>query len=123
MEERRREQIPEDAEKKLDPDWSADGTRIVFGNGPADTDSSIRVLDVNTHQVSTLPGSKGLYSPRWSPDGRYIVAMTFDSRSLMLFDFANSKVGGDREDQPRIPQLVEKRRICVLSCMRRISRP
>ena len=85
------EQIPEDSEKKLDPDWSADGTKIVFGNGPANKDSSIRVLDINTHQLSTLPGSTGLYAPRWSPDGRRIAAMTFDSRSLMLFDFETQK--------------------------------
>ena len=85
------EQIPEDAEKKLDPDWSADGTKIVFGNGPTNSSSSIRLLDLNTHQLSTLPRSTGLYAPRWSPDGRYIVAMTFDSRSLMLFDFQTQK--------------------------------
>ena len=85
------EQIPEDSEKKLDPDWSADGTKIVFGNGPTNSNSSIRILDINTHQLSTLPGSTGLYAPRWSPDGRYIAAMTFDSRSLMLFDFETQK--------------------------------
>jgi serine/threonine protein kinase/Tol biopolymer transport system component len=84
------EQIPEDSEKKLDPDWSADGTKIVFDNGPTNS-SSIRILDINTHQLSTLPGSTGLFAPRWSPDGRYIAAMTFDSRSLMLFDFENQK--------------------------------
>ena len=86
-----REQIPEDSEKKLDPDWSADGTKIVFGNGPTTPSSSIRILDINTHQLSTLPGSTGLYAPRWSPDGRYIVAMNFDSRVLMLFDFKTQK--------------------------------
>ena len=85
------EQIPEDAEKKLDPDWSADGTKIVFGNGPTNSSSSIRILDINTHQLSTLPGSTGLYAPRWSPDGRHIAAMTFDSRSLMLFDFQTQR--------------------------------
>jgi len=85
------EQIPEDSERKLDPDWSADGTKIVFGNGPGNKDSSIRVLDISTHQLSTLPGSTGLYAHRWSPDGRYIAAMTFDSRSLMLFDFETQK--------------------------------
>ncbi|GAC1683638.1 MAG: hypothetical protein PVS2B2_22770 [Candidatus Acidiferrum sp.] len=85
------EQIPEDPEKKLDPDWSADGTKIVFGNGAGNSSSSIRILDINTHQLSTLPGSTGLYAPRWSPDGGHIAAMTFDSRSLMLFDFQTQK--------------------------------
>jgi len=29
-----------------------------------------------------------MFSPRWSPDGRYIAALTSDSRKLMLFDVA-----------------------------------
>jgi Tol biopolymer transport system component len=86
-----REEIPDDPENKLDADWSFDGKPIVFGNGPAIPNSSIRILDMSTHQLSTLPGSTGLYSPRWSPDGRYIAAMTFDSRSLMLFDLQTQK--------------------------------
>ena len=85
------EQIPDDAEEKLDADWSSDGTKIVFGNGPANPESTIRLLDVNTHQLSTLADSKGLYSPRWSPDGRYIAAMNFNSRVLMLYDFQTQK--------------------------------
>jgi serine/threonine protein kinase/Tol biopolymer transport system component len=85
------EQLPQNPESKLDADWSADGTKIVFGSAPANPDSSIHLLDVNTHQLFTLPDSKGLYSPRWSPDGRYIAAMNFDSRVLMLFDFQTQK--------------------------------
>ena len=86
-----REMIPEDAGEEFDPTWSPDGTRIAFGGAPADPNTTIRVLDVGTHQVSTLPGSKGFFSPRWSPDGRYLVGMPSDSRSLMLFDFASQK--------------------------------
>jgi eukaryotic-like serine/threonine-protein kinase len=86
-----REMIPEDAGEEFDPTWSPDGTRIAFGGASADPNTTIRVLDVRTHQVSTLPGSKGFFSPRWSPDGRYLVGMPYDSRSLMLFDFASQK--------------------------------
>jgi eukaryotic-like serine/threonine-protein kinase len=70
---------------------TVDGTRIAFGGALADPNTAIRILDVGTHQVSTLPGSKGFFSPRWSPDGRYIVGMPSDSRSLVLFDFASQK--------------------------------
>jgi Tol biopolymer transport system component len=80
--------LPGDSEDGWDPTWSPDGTRIAFGGTSTDPDASIRILDLKTREVSTVPGSKGLFSPRWSPDGRYIVAMPFDSHSLMLFDFA-----------------------------------
>jgi serine/threonine protein kinase/Tol biopolymer transport system component len=86
-----RELVPEDKQPKYDTNWSSDGKRIVFGNGPGLPNSTIRILDISTNQVSTLPDSTGLYSPRWSPDGRYIAAMNFDSRILMLFDFQTQK--------------------------------
>ncbi len=86
-----RELIPEDTQDEWDATWSADGTKIAFGSGATNTDAVIQVFDLKTKQVSTLPGSKGLFSPRWSPDGRYLAAMPFDSRGLMLFDFATQK--------------------------------
>ena len=86
-----RQLLPEDREPKQDPDWSPDGDKIIFGGVPTDNNSAIRALDLHTHQVSTLPGSRGMYSPRWSPDGRYIVAMPEDSLSLVLFDFQTQK--------------------------------
>ena len=86
-----RELIAADPELKYDADWSGDGTRIVFANGPANPSSNIRILDVKTNQLSTLPDSTGLYSPRWSPNGRYIAAMNSDSTVLMLYDFQTQK--------------------------------
>jgi len=86
-----RELIPGDPKEEWDPSWSPDGTRIAFGSGSTDPNSTILILDVRTNQVSTLPASKGLFSPRWSPDGRYLVALPFASHSLMLFDFATQK--------------------------------
>jgi serine/threonine protein kinase/Tol biopolymer transport system component len=86
-----REAIPEDTQNEWDPTLSADGTKIAFGSGATNSDAVIQVLDLKTKQASMLPGSKGLFSPRWSPDGRYLAALPFDSRSLMLFDFGTEK--------------------------------
>ena len=85
------EQLPDDPEDKFDASWSPDGTKILFGNAPTSPNSVIQLLGMKTHQRSTIPGSTGLFSPRWSPNGRYIAAMSFDSRVLMLFDFQTQK--------------------------------
>jgi imidazolonepropionase-like amidohydrolase len=51
----------------------------------------IRILDVGSKQVSVLPGSPGLYSPRWSPDGQRIVAVSGDNRRLVLYNCKTQK--------------------------------
>jgi Tol biopolymer transport system component len=53
---------------------------------------TIHLLDLATRRISTIPGSDGLFSPRWSPDGRYITAITAaDQNRLMLYDFKTQK--------------------------------
>ncbi len=47
---------------------------------------AIRVLDLGTGTETILPESKGKWSPRWSPDGRYVLAQTSDFKQLELFD-------------------------------------
>src|SRR6202162_4932456 len=79
--------MPDNPDPQTDPSWSPNGSKIVFAGHPADATSSIRVFDLATHQISTLPGSQGMYSPRWSPDGRYIPALSADAERLLLFDF------------------------------------
>jgi hypothetical protein len=78
-----------------DPDWSPDGNLLFFGsNASVEVSTSalaIHLLDLRSHQVSTLPGSEGLYAPRWSPDGAHLVAQKAGPENLWLFDFKNQK--------------------------------
>jgi len=75
-----------------DPSWSPDGKSLAFGENSLNNEgSAVYVLDLKTRKASKLPGSDGLFSPRWSPNGRYVAAITLDSLKLMLFDFTSQK--------------------------------
>ena len=62
------------------------------------------VLDLATRQVSVLPGSAGLGSPRWSPDGRYVAAISDDFPGLKILEIATQRWStlplGKRVDYP-----------------------
>ncbi len=83
--------LANDGRQQMDPNWSPDGSKVVFGSQSNDPSSTIRILDLANHEVSTLPGSEGLFSPRWSPDGRYVAAFSGDSTRILLFHFDTGK--------------------------------
>ena len=76
---------------EADPTWSPDGTQLMFGRQALSPDIDIRIVNLKTREVSVLPGSAGLFSPRWSPDGRYVAAIQYGSKKLMLYDFKSQK--------------------------------
>jgi len=71
---------------EADATWTPDGKSIVFGKTDNISDAAIYRLDLKTRRVSSIPDSDGIFSPRVSPDGRYISALTFGQTKLMLFD-------------------------------------
>ena len=72
---------------EVDPTWSADSNSLVFGGFMAGARAEISSVDLRTRRVSIIPGSEGMFSPRVSPDGRFIV--TIDATAglkLSLYD-------------------------------------
>jgi len=75
----------------VDFNWLPGGNQVIFGQGPNTASQGIEILDLQTRKTTPVPGSEGLFSPRRSPDGKYLAALTPDSQSLMLYDFKSQK--------------------------------
>lgn len=87
------QEVLDEVRSEADPDWSPDGRMLVFGRLPdlmaeASQPKAIYLVDLATKAMTKLPGSDGLFSPRWSADGKYIAALSIDQKKLMLFDVA-----------------------------------
>ena len=67
------------------PSWSPDGKSIYFNDFPIAEHLRIRVLDLQTRKVSTMPGSDGYYAPLWSPDGQFMAAIHNPPKSLAIY--------------------------------------
>ena len=68
----------------------------MFANLWGFRDIALHTIELPTRLVSAVPGSKGLFGPSWSSDGRYIVATCCDPMSvsagkLVLFDRSTQK--------------------------------
>jgi Tol biopolymer transport system component/DNA-binding winged helix-turn-helix (wHTH) protein len=74
------------AEAEADPTWTRDGKSVIFEESDGTGHIAIYRLDLKTGKVSSIPDSDGLSSPRVSPDGRHICALTNGETKLMLFD-------------------------------------
>jgi len=67
-----------------------------YSSGDSDLHSVVHLVDLQTHHVSAVPGSEGLFSPRWSRDGRFLFALTHklqnsNSQKLLMYTFGTQK--------------------------------
>jgi DNA-binding winged helix-turn-helix (wHTH) protein/Tol biopolymer transport system component len=89
-----RKLVADDNLQTGDASWSPDGRRILIDWGglysPPEK-RELRILDLDSRQMTTIPGSKGLWSSRWSPDGRYVAAFLALSPPIRIFDFTTQQ--------------------------------
>lgn len=87
-----RRAILEPDHKRDRPDWSPDGETIVFSivDEPRPGQASVNGVylhDLRTGETTLVPNSEKLSQARWSPDGRYLAAVSIDSSNIQLYDF------------------------------------
>ncbi|HUV71271.1 MAG TPA: hypothetical protein VMW15_16555 [Terracidiphilus sp.] len=72
------------------PTWSPGGKWLVYRNVECQLGETcaIHKLDLLTGQEFTVPGSEGLGTARWSPDGQFIAALIPVEHQVLVFDVA-----------------------------------
>jgi Tol biopolymer transport system component/DNA-binding winged helix-turn-helix (wHTH) protein len=75
-------------EVQEDPNWAPDGKSLVFAKSKPSEKGPMAIfrLDLDSGSIRFIPNSDGLFSPRLSPDGRFISAFNNGQSELMLFD-------------------------------------
>jgi DNA-binding winged helix-turn-helix (wHTH) protein/Tol biopolymer transport system component len=86
--------IPGESGPQFDATWSPDGEKVVYSTAPwhsvgnySPAKVEVRILELATRRTINLPHRpEGFWSPRWSPDGRYIAGLPLKMDNLTVFD-------------------------------------
>jgi Tol biopolymer transport system component/DNA-binding winged helix-turn-helix (wHTH) protein len=87
-------QVP--VENPQDPNWTPDGQSIIFSQPPRyftepESLRAIYTYNLQTKAFAKLLGTDGWFSPRISPDGRQLLALTIDEHKLGLYDLLSQQ--------------------------------
>ena len=52
---------------------------------------TLAILDLRSLEVTEVPHSRGLFSPRWSPDGKFLAAVRLESQQLEIYNFQSQQ--------------------------------
>lgn len=72
------------------PTWSPDSKWLVYGNVECHEEGicAIHKIDFLIGREYFIPGSEGLGTARWSPDGLHIAALDSDRQQVFVLDLA-----------------------------------
>jgi len=74
------------------PHWSPDGKQIAFSGAKPGDPNRICIIPASQNARRDLGrGSDGICCPRWSPDGRWVIALSADKQKLFLLDMSTQK--------------------------------
>ena len=73
-----------------DTTWSGDGERILVGQDEA-ARSRVRVIHIKTGELESIPGTEKLFSPRWSPGEKQMVALEVNTLKLFILGPASGR--------------------------------
>jgi len=75
------------------PTWSPDGKWLAYGNVRCQQTNTcaIHQIRLSNGEESIVPGSEGLATARWSPNGQFIAALAPDRQEVMVFNVASQE--------------------------------
>jgi Tol biopolymer transport system component len=88
------QELPSTGENVGDANWSPDGKSLVFWSSygfPIGEKMNVNIVDLRTGKILPVPGSDGIFSPHWSPDGRHLAGLSRANTSVLLFDFETKR--------------------------------
>lgn len=89
-----RDILPKDGPQGV-PIWSPDGKTIAlsvggYGENGSKAAPGIYLINWQTKDAEKLPGSEQFTSPMWSPDGKYMIAKTYDQHKILRYNPSNT---------------------------------
>ena len=82
--------LSEGTQSMMRPSWQADGSAIAFAVSESTSEhADVKLLDIKSGKMETIPSSTGLTLPVISPNGRYLASCTADGKRIKVYEFSS----------------------------------